>query len=145
MQIHLAESDADVRACFPVMHVLRPHLTEASFVERVRRQRQYGYQLAVLHDGGEPQTAAGFRIAESLAWGRHVYVDDLVTREASQSQGYGQKMFDWLVAWAIREDCEQFHLDSGSWRHAAHRFYLMKRMDLTSFHFTLVLRRPTPA
>jgi len=43
------------------------------------------------------------------------------------------------VAQARAEGCAQFQLDSGVQRFGAHRFYLMKRMDITAHHFGLKL------
>ena len=39
-EISLATSDAEIAACFPVMHELRTNLVEAEFVARVRRQQR---------------------------------------------------------------------------------------------------------
>jgi len=38
MEIRLAQSDAEIAACFHVMRELRPHLDGASFVARVGLQ-----------------------------------------------------------------------------------------------------------
>lgn len=138
--IAIAENGEQVRRCFVVMHELRPHLNEAAFVAQVQRQMaEAGYQLAMLADGGEVLAVAGFRTSECLAWGRYLYVDDLVTRAAARLRGCGGALFDWLVGRARALGCAQFHLDSGVQRFAAHRFYLMKRMDITSHHFCLHL------
>ena len=74
-----------------------------------------------------------------LAWGRAMYVDDLVTAARARSKGYGGPLFDWLVALAKKEGRAQFHLDSGVQRHDAHRFYLQKRMDITAYQFAMNL------
>ena len=37
---------------------------------------------------------------------------------------------NWLVEYARGEGCDQFHLDSGVQRFAAHRFYLNRRMAI---------------
>jgi GNAT superfamily N-acetyltransferase len=138
--IRLAESEEEVRRCFPVMAQLRPHLSEQEFVERVGRQRERaGYALAFVEDAGAVCAVAGFRISEWLAWGKSLYVDDLVTDEANRSKGYGDALFDWLAVLARREGCEQLHLDSGVQRFAAHRFYLRKRMIIASHHFSMPL------
>jgi hypothetical protein len=42
MTIHLATADDEIRACFPVMAQLRPHLMEEEFVGRVWRRRGRG-------------------------------------------------------------------------------------------------------
>ena len=134
--IQLAESDEAIIACFPAMHQLRPQLKESEFVERVRSQQEVGYRLAYIEDGGEVVAIVGFRVNESLAWGRFLYVDDLVTVESVRSRGYGQQLMDWLLALARDEGCAAFHLDSGVQRFGAHRFYLANRMDIRSHHFS---------
>jgi GNAT superfamily N-acetyltransferase len=138
MPIHLATSDLEINACFPVMQQLRPHLHPEEFVSRVRRQQMGGYQLVFL--GGESieeqvKAVAGFRISECLAFGKFLYVDDLVTAESDRSQGYGEQLFTWLVAYAKEQSCAEFHLDSGVQRFAAHRFYFRQRLTITSYHF----------
>jgi GNAT superfamily N-acetyltransferase len=139
--ILLAQTDDEIRRCFAIMAELRPHLIEGEFVGRVRRQQRLkGYQLAFLHESGVVKCAAGFWVSECLAWGKYFFVDDLVTAAAARSQGHGQQLFDWLVAQARAQDCDQFHLDSGVQRFGAHRFYLAKRMDITAHHFGLKLR-----
>ena len=138
--IYLAESEEQIRGCFPVMAELRPHVVEREFVERVRRQqREGGYQLAFVEESGTVRAVAGYRIAEFLAWGRTLYVDDLVTASAERSRGHGQALFDWLVARAKSNGCAQLHLDSGVQRFDAHRFYLRHRMSITSHHFSLIV------
>lgn len=141
MHIQTAATEAQIRACFPTMHELRPHLTENDFVAQVLRQMQnHGYSLVYIadeHDG--VAAAAGFRVAEFLAWGKTFYLDDLVTREAARKHGYGGALLDWLIAHAGELGCKQFHLDSGVQRHDAHRLYLNRKMNITSHHFAKVL------
>jgi GNAT superfamily N-acetyltransferase len=140
VRIALAVEDEEIRSCYPVMAELRPHVSAEEFVPRVRRQMEAaGYKLAYLADG-EVKAVAGFRVSECLAWGRFVYVDDLVSKEGERSKGYGGRLFDWLVEYARGEGCDQFHLDSGVQRFAAHRFYLAKRMAIEAHHFGLKLK-----
>ena len=139
IEIGLAETDAEIAACFAVMHELRPLLVEAEFVERVRRQMAEGYRLARLQAEGVVTTVAGVRVYGILATGRTMYVDDLVTASAARSRGHGRVMLAWLVERARAEGCESFSLDSGTQRKEAHAFYLRERMRITSFHFHLPL------
>ena len=141
MVIRLAESDSEIMACFPAMRQLRTHLAaEQDFLARVRRQQRQGYLLAFVEQQGRAVCVAGFRLLENLPWGRFVYVDDLVTDETARSHGHGEAMMNWLIDYARREDCDEFHLDSGVQRFAAHRFYLNQRMDITSHHFAIRLK-----
>lgn len=147
--IKVPASDADIRACFPVMRELRPAYTEEQFLAQVRRQMANDrFKLACVELekplGLEVQSVAGFRMGECLAWGRFMYVDDLVTRESARSTGCGAKLLHWLIAHARENGCGQFHLDSGVQRFAAHRFYLTQRMEIVGHHFALKLD-PLPA
>ncbi len=141
MPIQFAKSDREINACFPVMFQLRPHLDPAEFVARVRRQQQGGYQLAFLtgENLAEVKAVAGLRISECLSYGKFLYVDDLVTLEDDRSQGYGEQILNWLIAYAKEQDCAEFHLDSGVQRFAAHRFYFRHRLTISCYHFVLKL------
>ena len=140
MMIAEATTPAEVARCFPVMRQLRTHFDdETVFVEQVERQRADGYRMAFVEDEGVVRAVAGYRMSESLFAGRNCYVDDLVTDESARSLGCGGALFDWLVAAARVAGCQQFQLDSGVQRFAAHRFYLTKRMIIAAHHFTLEL------
>lgn len=130
--------DADLKATYPVMKQLRTHLSEQEYVERAKRQQSKGgYIVAALEDEGQIRCVAGYRISECLSWGKFLYVDDLVSDQNARSKNYGKQMMDWLLAEARQNGCQELHLDSGVQRHAAHRFYLRERMDISCFHFAL--------
>lgn len=135
MPIRVATADKDISACFPVMRELRPHLAESEFVDRVRRQEVTGYRLALIQVDQSVVAVAGFRLAENLAWGRFLYVDDLVTLPDHRSHGYGAQLLDWLRKHAAGQGCAELHLDSGTQRTEAHRFYEREGMSATSLHF----------
>ncbi len=135
MTIRRMRTDPEVEACREVMRVLRPHVSRESFLSRVRAQEASGYRLAAVAEDDAVRAVAGYRIGECLAWGRFLYVDDLVTDPASRSRGYGAALLDWLRAEARREGCSALHLDSGVQRTDAHRFYVREGMTHTSHHF----------
>ena len=140
-QVRVAENEADILRCFPVMMQLRPHLAGAQeFAEQVKRQmRDDGYQLAYAEDAGEVCAVAGFRLQEMLSRGRFLYVGDLVTDAARRSSGYGAFLLDWLVGFARSHGCQQLDLDSGVQRFGAHRFYFHQGLHISSYHFTVAL------
>lgn len=139
MPIQLAISETQILQCFDVLNQLRPHLERVEFLAQVQRQQQSGYQLVFLAQADQVVAVAGFSLGECLAWGKFMYVYDLVVLESMRSQGHGQQLLQWLVDFAKFHDCQQLHLDSGVQRYAAHRFYLQQRMDITSHHFSLKL------
>jgi GNAT superfamily N-acetyltransferase len=137
-RIAIAKSVDEIRECHAVMRELRTHIHNAErLAERVERQQREGYQLAYLTVDDEIRAVAGYRLMESLFSGKFLYVDDLVTREGDRSRGYGGELFDWLMQQARQNGCESLELDSGIQRSEAHRFYLLKRMHISSYHFRI--------
>ena len=135
--IRLAETDADILRVHPVMRELRPHVkSEGEFLARVRRQQAgSGWRLVYVEDAGVPVAAAGFRVSEWLAWGKALYVDDLICLESHRGKGFAEALMHWMEDLARAEGCGEFHLDSGTHRLGAHRFYHRLKLAITSFHF----------
>lgn len=141
-EIKQATTDADIRRCFPVMKELRTHLKSPDeFLARVRRQQAgSGWRLIYVEDAGAPVAAAGFRVSEWLAWGKALYVDDLICLESHRGKGFADALMLWMEDLARAEGCAQFHLDSGTHRLGAHRFYHRLKLAITSFHFQKTLK-----
>ena len=142
MNITLADSDEEIASCYAVMRELRPHIAEESFVPRVRSQQKYGYMLVYVQEASAPVAVAGFRVGQSLSWGRFLYVDDLVTLPGHRSRGHGAALLTWLANFAAEQGCEQLHLDSGVQRKDAHRFYEREGLELIGYHFCHRLLTP---
>ena len=138
MEIKEAATAGDIARLYPVIRVLRPHIASADeLAARAERQRkQSGWRLIYVEDEGEPVAVASFRISEWLAWGRALYVDDLIALESHRGKGYAEALMRWMEALAKREGCAEFHLDSGTHRLGAHRFYHRLKLSITSFHFS---------
>lgn len=139
MEIKTATTDTDIERCYDVMAQLRPHIERDAFVARVREQMQSGYRLAFVERDGHVCSVAGYRYGLNLAWGRHMYVDDLVSDAGRRSTGCGRHLLEWLITDARARGCAQLHLDSGVQRFRAHKFYLREGMFLSSHHFTMEL------
>src|SRR6266849_8119952 len=137
-RIVIATTRTEIQRCHPVMRELRPQFqNEEQFVERVLRQQKQGYLLAFLESEGAVCAVAGYRFLESLFSGKFLYLDDQVTRESDRSRGFGGEFLDWLIKQAAEHGCENLELDSGVQRFDAHRFYLLKRMNISSYHFRI--------
>jgi GNAT superfamily N-acetyltransferase len=138
--IREARTDAEISATLSVMRQLRLHLAEEDYLKTIERMRRSGYRLAAaVAEDGEVRCVAGYRIVESLAYGKFLYVDDLVTAEDTRSEGHGKRMLDWLASVAREEGCQSLQLDSGVHRHDAHRFYFREGMKISSYHFSMAL------
>jgi GNAT superfamily N-acetyltransferase len=141
-KIAIAQSDEEITKCFSVMRDLRPHLLADGFLARVKNLAETtGLRLAFLLDG-EIKAVAGFRIGEWLAFdGKYLEIEDLVTKSGERSKGYGGELFDWLVAHAMENGCNQLRLVSNVARTDAHRFYERKGMTQVAHYFSMNLSR----
>lgn len=135
MQLKIAVTEAEIEMIADVLLELRPAFTRETLVAQVMEQRQAGYQVAYLEADGEVLCVAGFVVGMKLAWGKHIYVDDLATAERHRSKGAGARMIEWLKSHARELGCTELHLDSGVQRFGAHRFYLREGFDISSHHF----------
>jgi len=127
-----------IQACYAVMRQLRPHLVEEqAFIEQVQRQMAEGYQLVCCREEEKIVALAGFRFLEFLAWGKVVYIDDLITDSEARKNGYGGKLLKWMIELAKQMNCDQVHLDSGPQRYQAHKLYLNHGFKIIGHHFAL--------
>jgi GNAT superfamily N-acetyltransferase len=131
-----AKTDAEIQKCFDVMSELRTQLKRDDFLPTVRHMESEGFRLAYIEEGDTIVAVAGYRIYTNLFLGKNLYVDDLVTSATARSKGYGEQMIEWLRDKASEEDCRSFHLDSGTQRGQAHRFYFNQGFTITAYHFS---------
>jgi GNAT superfamily N-acetyltransferase len=132
--VNEASNDEDIRRCWPVFHELRPHLGEAEFIRRWQTQREEGYRIVFIESGGAVVAAAGFRVMNTMAWGKILYLDDLIALHTQHGRGWGSALLVWLQAQARAWHCEAVHLDTGYQRHAAHKAYLRNGFELNCHH-----------
>jgi GNAT superfamily N-acetyltransferase len=133
-----AETDAEIAACFPTMHELRPHLADAAeLVERVRRQRsEAGYRLLAAWRGEAAIGLAGYRVQEMLVAGRFIYVDDLVVLNAERRGQLGARLLDTVSDEGKRLDCPRLVLDTAIDNSLGQRFYFRYGMLARALRFS---------
>ena len=102
--------------------------------------RPAGYRLVgVFRDdiATSAVAVAGFREVTALAWGHHLYVDDVSTLLAERGAGHADRLMTWLREEGQRLGCESLHLDSGvdADRAPAHRLYMRHKLRISAHHF----------
>ena len=138
MEIRIAEGGSDLEVVGRLMLQLRSGYDLRGMISQIKAQQERGYTVAYAEEDGRAVCAAGFVIETRLAWGKHMYIEDLVTDSKRRSSGLGRVMVDWLKCHARENGCEQIHLDSAVQRFPAHRFYLREGFNIASHHFSIV-------
>jgi len=136
-EIQEAQSDEQILKCFDLLKILRPHLEEEDFVQRVRHQQKEGYKLIFISDSEGIKSVAGFRVAHFLAWGKVLLVDDLITSPEARGIGFGTHLIKWLMQEAKSQKCEGIHLDTGIDQSDSHRLYLNLGMKIDCLHLSM--------
>jgi GNAT superfamily N-acetyltransferase len=138
MQIQTMSSSGDIGQCFDTFLELRPHINvKADFVNQVVLQQLEGYQINAVLEDGTVAACIGYRILTTLAWGKILYIDDLIAKNQYRGKGYGSMLLKHTVNVARNLGCKQVHLDTGYTRHAAHRMYLQHGFELNCHHLAL--------
>lgn len=141
-EIKIAETDKEIENCYLVMAELRPHVSREEFLPQVRRQMAAsGFQLVYLAEDSRVKAVAGIRVAEWLARGLSLDLEDLVATETERSKGFGGILLDWIINHARERGCTEVRLVSHVTRFRAHQFYLKKGMILDAHFFSMALNQ----
>jgi len=136
-EIQRALSDEQILVCFDLLLILRPHLDKESFVQKVRKQEKEGYTMIYISDAEGIRSVAGYRFTNHLAWGKTLYVDDLITQPEARGIGFGTHLIKWLMGEAKSQGCDSIHLDTGIDRDEAHRLYLNLGLKIDCLHLSM--------
>jgi GNAT superfamily N-acetyltransferase len=114
LSIRELDTDADVRAAFPLMNLLRERLRGGpdAFLEQIRLQELEGYRLVGGYLGDRLVTLAGVRRQHTLARGPHAFVDDLVTLPDEQGKGHATALLKYIAQRALENGLPKLHLDA---------------------------------
>jgi ribosomal protein S18 acetylase RimI-like enzyme len=135
------QTEAELRACYPVMKELRPHLASVDeFVARVTRQNEQGYRILAAWEHGEVVALAGYRLQENLIYGKFLYVDDLIAGEKHRSQRWGAQLLTHLTGYAERADCVKLVLDTALTNALGQRFYFREGLLPGALRFGKLLK-----
>ena len=141
MSVQIADTDEKIVRCWDVIHELRTHLVKEEFLHKVKQIQSEGGIMVFIEEDGNAVAAGVFRMNHYLVRGKNIYVDDLSTLPEYRSKGYGTKILDWIKQFAIENNCDNIHLDSGHARYPAHRLYLNYGFRITSHHFVMDLKK----
>jgi GNAT superfamily N-acetyltransferase len=110
-------------------------------IERVDSQRASGYRVVgAFEDGDEDaQAVIGFKVTENLAWGSFLYIEDVVTRASGRGKGHAPAVMSWVLDAGRTAGCASVHLNSGTNRRGAHRFYFNSGLGIAAYHFAMDL------
>ena len=137
MEGRLLQSEEELKPVASVLLQLRPQFDLNGLVTRIKMQQKNRYKLAYVVSDGKVLCVAGFVTGYKLAWGKHIYIDDMVTHEKYRSTGAGKFLIEWFKSYAKENGYEEIHIDSSVLRFLSHKFYLGRGFHIASHHFSI--------
>lgn len=129
-------NNEELLKAFPVMKQLRTHLIEETYLNLILDMKKEGYKIFALYVDEEIVAVAGVIKLTNIYYGKHVWVNDLVTDINKRSNKYGQILLSFINKWAKENGCNVVALSSGLQRLEAHNFYELKMgFDKVSYVF----------
>lgn len=126
----------DLLKAFVVFRQLRTDLDEETYLNLIQEMKKEGYKVFALYLDSEIVAVTGVIKLTNLYYGKHVWVNDLVTNVNHRSMGYGKTLLIFIGNWAKENGCGIVALSSGLQRSEAHKFYESKmQFDKTSYVF----------
>ena len=139
LEIKIA-SEEEIKYCYKIMNQTSKNLSEKDFISLVSEQIKNGYKLIYVIDNNEVICVTGFVIAQKIAWGKYLHIEDFVTSKSLKSTEAAKALFDFIKIYAKQQKCTSIHLDSSVDREEAHKFYLYENMKIDSYHFSIDLK-----
>jgi GNAT superfamily N-acetyltransferase len=141
MLIKTLKTPDEIILSFDAFVELRPHLTnKEAFASQILEQQKEGYRIVALEVHSEIVACIGFRFLTTLAWGKTLYIDDLITKAKARGKGYGKLLLDHVTQIARNHSCNEVHLDTGYARHTAHKVYLKHGFEFNCHHLMLKIK-----
>lgn len=118
------QTSSDLQRCFEVMRQLRPHLNYEDYILIYQEAHQSdGYEIVALEEQREVVALMGYRVLSDFVRGRHLYIDDLVTREDRRSRGLGAILLNYAENLAPKLNCKTLRLCTGLENTGGIKFY----------------------
>lgn len=133
--VNLPAGDPRWEKALPVLQQLRTHMSRQDLQDVLTSPDAQRPSFFGAFVGDDCVGVCGWRLVANTSAGRKVHVDDLVTDDSARSRGVGAALLAHAEEIARRAGCSVVDLDSRVTRHAAHRFYLRERMEISSYHF----------
>ena len=139
LEIKIA-TEEEIKYCYKMMHQIREDLSEKDFIDTISQQIKNGYKVIYVIENKKVICVTGFMINDKLAWGKHLYIDDFVTKKSIKSSDAAKALFDFVKIYAKQQNCNSIHLDSSIQRQEAHKFYLDENMKIDTYHFSIDIK-----
>ena len=137
MEIKLITKKEDKLLCFSLLKQLVKDLKKETFLLKLNQKTRYGYKLIVLKEKNKVIAIAGVKFYTTFRFAKHLEIDDFVVDKKNRRKGYGKVLFNWLLKYAKKNNCNSIQLNSRVKLNKAHKFYKKMGMKISHYRFYL--------
>lgn len=112
-----------IEDAYKLMQQLRPTLDKDRYINLLEEMKKEGYKNYALYVDGKMVSLAGVIKLTNLYYGKHIWVNDLVTDENYRDKGYGEELLTYIEVVGKELHCENIALSSAIRKVDAHNFY----------------------
>ena len=120
---------------YALVQELRSALSYEEFENLIYDMRHEEYKMFGIFEKDALIVYSGLKVQVNLYHQRHIFVDDLITKQTHRFQGYGKEMLLYIDDYAKINMCNKVVLNSGFQRSDAHHFYENYGYEKKSFVF----------
>lgn len=140
--ISIIRTRQELEKCYPIMKELRPHLKFDDYISIYdQAHRADGYEIVALMQNQQIVALMGYRILYDYVRGKHLYIDDLVTTQKMQSQGFGAELLQYAEQIASQEACHILRLCTGIENERGVLFYEKNAWTKRAYAYTKKLSK----
>jgi RimJ/RimL family protein N-acetyltransferase len=131
LPIKKAQIPKDSEKILTLLKELRTELTLPHFIETYKQaHKNDDYQIVFLEEKNEVVALMGYRILYDFVHGKHLYIDDLVTKSDQRSKGYGAKLLTYAEELAAKLNSSGLRLCTGIENEQGKKFYQQNNWQL---------------
>jgi GNAT superfamily N-acetyltransferase len=113
------------------LHINNQDIFTADFTSICNKS---GYKVIGKYVNNKLVAILGYRMLYKFAFGKYIYIDDLITLHEYRSRGYGYQLIKWIKIESKKAGYNQIHLDMNINNHLALKFYLNNGFQARAHH-----------
>ncbi len=123
-----------------LLNELAPNFSLELLTERLEEMFERNYQCVGIYTDQNLIGVCGLWILTKYYSGRHLEPDNVYIKSDYQNQGIGEKLNEWLVAFARQNECRAIELNCYNENKKGHTFWQSNGFEVIGLHFSKTLK-----